>query len=354
VPPAPALLDRTWELGNLPSVATAAVSAFPGWFALGDGCGGGCDSFDITALTSADGITWTEHLLPDGDEYYPVNIAWTGDRLVALGEMITEVENGTTAMSSARIWMSGDGTSWSTLSTIDLGPCDEDRCLQAQTFAVSDDGVMVVGASDRGTGSTRAVFRSQNGTSWTEAAPGTFGTAGPPFSVIEVIAVSQTLFLAGACDGCPISLWSSTDGIDWTSLGAITGPTPSHVEMASDDERLVVAQEHCVREPEAEDTTCTMSLWSGLVGGPVTQVAPEIQVRSPRLEFMNGAIFLAGMSTDERPRVFASVDSVTWAEQPTTLDFAGCVVADLIAGVDELLLLTSADCGMAWVGHAKP
>jgi hypothetical protein len=339
-PTGPALLEEQWVQAALTTVASVAVRTDSGWVALGNGCGGGCDSFSATALTSTDGLAWSVKQFEDVDGPYPVAIGWAGDRFFGLGDLFTPTGN-----PQAIIWESGDGTSWERSSAIDLGDCDV-GCLDPQALALTPNGVLVLGTGRYKDAPASGIYRSENGRSWTKVALSAFGIDGPLFEIVETIVIGDTIVLAGGCEGCPLRLWSSTDGKAWTSLGSIDGPMPSLIEMASDGERLVLAQERCA------DDVCAMSLWSGPIGGPLSQIRINPRLTRPRLAYSSGVFALAGMSP-EGPRVFASLDGLTWSEQAASLDFELCTVADLVGGPDSLLLLTDPDCTQVWLGRTK-
>ena len=348
-PAVPALLERTWVEADLFGVAYAAVRTSDGWVAVGINCAGGCDSYDATAFTSPDGLTWTEHQIEHA-QILPLDVVQVGDHLVAVGREFADRADGTQGVDVV-IWESATGTTWERDVTMDLGTCDDVTCLDVQSLSATEDGVLVLATIDR-RGGVGGVLRSKNSGPWTEVEPSAFGSADPRFRVIEAMATGSTSILAGACLGCPVSVWSSDDGLDWTLLGEAGFPTPSHIDMASDGTRLVLAHETCVVPSEDGDEVCTMLLWAGELGGPFEQVAADIQVRRPRLAVVDGVFVLAGTS-GVVGRVYASTDGLTWAEQPNSMELNFCTLSDLATAGNEILLLTDADCAMAWLGRAR-
>ena len=343
----PTLLQAAWVQGTLPSVANVAVRTEDGWAAVGNNCGRGCDSYEATSFVSADGITWKSRPLNGGDQVNPADIVSTGDGLFAIGSRYIELEiGGADPEGSLIVWSSTDGTNWKRVSTIDLGPCNDKRCFAARTMSAAEDGGLVIGTTTRGSPAKSGVFRSDDGRSWTQVSRTASDPSGPPFVTIDAISAGASHVVAGACDGCPVSVWTSSDGNRWTPLAATSGPTPSHVEMATDGATLVLAQEACAGD------RCTMTLWRGDLDGPLTQTALDVQLDRPRLASVGDIFVLAGM-VDEHPRVFASTDGVAWVEQPTNLDFEACKISDLAPGADEVLLLTDADCGTVWLGRVQ-
>ncbi|HET9852889.1 MAG TPA: sialidase family protein [Candidatus Limnocylindrales bacterium] len=348
-PAAPTLLERTWTLADLPAVGDVAVHTDSRWVALSNGCGGGCDSSRPTGMTSDDGITWTSKGFEPVDGPFPVAIAWNGGRVYGLGSFLRASEGADTK--EAVIWDSEDGTSWRRISTIDLGEC-AGTCLTAETLSVSSRGVLVMGAGRSGEGGPSGIFRSDDGRSWTRVKASTFGLVDDRvFEVVDTIAIGETIVLAGACDDCGIGvgLWTSEDGVQWSRLATLdTELMPSLLQLASDGSRLVLTAPRCV------DEACTTPIWTGSIDGSFAKSPADPQLRRPRLAEIGGVYVLAGMA-DDAPHVFASADGPTWTEQPTTLDFAGCDVADLAGGPESMLLFTTADCIQGWVGRpAQP
>jgi hypothetical protein len=120
---APILLEAPWTLGKLPTVGNAGVWTGQGWVAVGTGCPGGCDSFDETGLTSADGISWKATPMAEDAGSYLREVVLAGGKLYAVGEVHDSSGVGD-ATRSALIWESIRGNSWDLVSTIDLGTCN--------------------------------------------------------------------------------------------------------------------------------------------------------------------------------------------------------------------------------------
>ena len=353
-PPAPAFVEHAWTQVTLPSVANAAVRTDDGWVAIATGCGGGCDSFDEMGAFSPDGLIWTEKLMNDDAGGYLADVVLSEDRLFALASR-TSLPGGD-ERSQAVVHESTDGTTWEAIATIDLGPCNADGCLIPYTLSASEDADFVLGATSRRNPTTRGIFTSVGGRSWTGVDAAAFGSDGPPFAIVRTIASHQGNLLAAACAGCPVSVWASDEGTGWEKVGTTAGGTPTHLEMAYDGTTLVIAQETCVAGEE--DDVCTMTLWSGFLGGPLQQTGMDIQVVRPRLAAVTDGLFVLAGQTGDGPRVYAWTSATGWAEQPSNLDFQGCTIADLVAGpIDEpgeLLMLGDADCGsQAWLGRVR-
>ena len=157
---------------------------------------------------SADGLTWDRiandpifSVGPAGASE-PVgiaDIAWAGDRLVAVG--VSCVPGGSQCEGVS--WVSSDGRAWTEGGPFGVG---------LPEAVATADGVLVAVGRDPGRPSRPAAWRSADGATW-EA-----GTVEPYADGVSLIAVAGSggRLLAG---GTPLAgqpgLWSSGDGLDW-------------------------------------------------------------------------------------------------------------------------------------------
>ncbi len=188
---------KTPRLSGAPGVVATAV----GFVAIG---GGG-------TWTSADGITWTHHVLP-GTSF--TDIATTPTGLVAVGQSGAPGPTGVPTL-----WSSPDGEAWSSMTLGDVG--------RPVRVAVGSDGSIAVGGNlAQADGATAPV-------TWTlhdgiVASASLDGLAAAPSGVID-LRWTPVGFAIGVIQnidgGQAASVWTSPDGTSWTRSLDVTSGT---------------------------------------------------------------------------------------------------------------------------------
>jgi hypothetical protein len=152
-----------------------------------------------TIVTSPDGVVWTS---ADSRTTNALNgIAWIGSRFVAVGEQGT-------------ILTSADGTTW-TQSTV--GRSD----ISLTAVAGSQSLLVVVGGN--------LVMTSTDGVTWVER------VSAAPAWVFNGVASSGSRFVAVGWNtqsgSGPVTIWSSTDGVSWSSQDVSNSVQPYLFEV---------------------------------------------------------------------------------------------------------------------------
>ncbi len=231
------------------------------------------------AFSSPDGLTWTAATpSPSG----PVSaVVWTGTQFVAVGP-------------GGSLFTSPEGNAWTTRRKLDLGSS------VTPGLAWSGSRLLVaVGAN---------LFTSDDGVSWPAAAHLDGGIGGLAWGAGQFVAVGGRGGDMGSC----LAIWSSPDGVQWTTregdvpCSFYGGESLSHVAWSGT--RFVTLGIHHPIHGEFGLVALTSTdgvNWSGL------QVAPgSYSDSSPPSLSWTGAGFIVIWGE----RVFASPDGVTWTE----------------------------------------
>lgn len=240
------------------------------------------------AWHSADGLSWTRSKLPAPTLARPTAVTWNGATYVMVG--VVEAK----AAPRAAVWLSADGTSWRRVpdaTVFDIGgyqntgeyhgwggPTDVTTAANGALFAV---GQTCTATTRMGEPSAcrPVVWRSPDGETWvrvagddtakatltsvaasekrmvavggSEGAQVLVGTdtgwqliepAGVP-RLVRVVAFGQG-YLALATAGEEISLWTSSDGVDWAPVSGVPQPPDvtslRDVDLAVAGSRVVI------------------------------------------------------------------------------------------------------------------
>jgi DNA-binding beta-propeller fold protein YncE len=152
-----------------------------------------------------------------------VNINGFGDRLNAEGVESLEVFNGQLYAgasnwdSGARVWRTSDGTTWTAASEPGFGSA------YTNTNTLVFDMIEFKGQLYAGTGKwwndgiAGQVWRSSNGTVWTQVGDDGFGNANN-VGVTTLGVFSDTLYAATLNTTDGLEIWRSSDGLGWTGV----------------------------------------------------------------------------------------------------------------------------------------
>jgi hypothetical protein len=200
---------RSWRLADVPipsGVFVADVTAGgPGYVAVGS-TGHAADSTAVI-LTSPDGLDWMAGngripVFEGGTPYGSLSaIASNGHLLIAVGSTRHNLDG----PSSARVWMSRDGWTW----TQQAQPAEPGASVQ--DVVASDNGFVLVGAVDQ----APAAWWSADGATWERGLIASLGARGAS----AVTRVADGFIAIG--DGIDHAVaWHSVDGRTWEPLGA--------------------------------------------------------------------------------------------------------------------------------------
>lgn len=213
---------ETWERTKLPAANSAFaldVAAGPdGFTAVGVWCshcvGTGSEGAPPAPGTEAarlwrstDGVTWRAVSAPALRGSVPFRVAWTGTRLLAIGERTSRLrcpncveEDGT------NMWSSPDGITWSTVRGLPRG-------FDAMDLVASTNGAVFTVPLGS------PLFRSRDGVHWSRGRPpaisnggissGSFIPGGYLLAGVEVVGVG--------CCSAP-AFFTSSDGSHWSSF----------------------------------------------------------------------------------------------------------------------------------------
>jgi len=349
-PPPVLPLGEHWERAKLPEHAAPmdAVSGSGAWVAVGGTCAPGCGEPIAAAWTSPDGLTWTPAAVDDGSNTILTQVAWDGTAFFALGDVFSRTGNGGVVM-RAGIWRSDDGSIWSHLSSIDLGTCTEDGpCPAARGFSASREGVLLIAGVRDAEPDAGGAYRSADGVTWKriDAADAAFSSADA--HPVETIAAGPGTVVVSGCHECPLTIWGSFDGSEWTKLGRIPGTDIVETAMTSDGARLVVTRGVCPVDG------CTTTIWTSADGDPFTTTGPTLEIFNfPKLAFGGGSFVLAG-TTPDGPQVLTSRDGLAWEVKDADLgDDPWFTLAALAGGRNAVLMVADSDAtGRAiWVSR---
>ena len=229
VPPTDALQDA-----SLYAVARAGDL----YVGIGRGKLSATDAPSPALWTSSDGRRW-ERVTPRvvsadgvGDELYANDIAALGDLFVAVGG----TKWGGGAWGRPAIWTSTDGRTWRAVSRFDPPLTDLvgdgwGWAMFTPIGAITQVGpaLMVAGAMGRG----EAVWRSANGSSWTQVLGGDQAAGGVLRDIADagdgtVVAIGNVRNTRSAASVWSPVLWWSRDGSAWSSVADMTAFADSY------------------------------------------------------------------------------------------------------------------------------
>jgi hypothetical protein len=180
------------------NVSSAAVSpvgtASAGWF-VATGSGGSAPPDSKNAMTSPDGITWTERATPE-------NGAYNG---VAYGNGVFVAMNTNIGVSNHNLMTSSDGVTWTAVTPPAY------NSWRGLTFA---DGKFVAVSAGSGSYSQRAMV-STDGTNWTLST--LISPNNTPDNQWNSVVYGNGLFVAVSQTGTGNRVMTSANGTTWTS-----------------------------------------------------------------------------------------------------------------------------------------
>jgi hypothetical protein len=283
---------------------------------------------DPAIWTSPDGRTWTRGEVPQQEFTVVTAIARGADAFFAAGYHCA-------GRTTGLFYRSEDARHWERIGSLDLGRVQDDECNPVQHLGATDAGLVATLTFD--VNDSPVVFRSSDGEDWTPVSDATFGL--PPKSPVyraDMVQVDpSTVILAAACASCPIAVWRSSDGSDWTEVGRIgdVDDVIVYAMSATTGPRLVVAAVPCY--------DCDVRVWALDADGSFHEAGETALPHDPHLAFVNDTYLLVG--TAGRPGgagAFASADGLVWT--PLSTEPEMCAAADLVAGPTQALLLTNA------------
>jgi hypothetical protein len=272
----------------------------------------------VIVFTSTDGMSWRFRggIEPD-DGFAPYGVSAANGRIVIVGA--TSFGSG----SDGRIWVLGEGTSWSRIQSGPLGL--DGPGTQVVTSIASNDasGFVAGGSITRGDNEIPTLWRSPDGLTWTRLPDGTPPNDGGNAAIQRVVAVGSGFLASGASDAGP-RVWRSSDGTSWTTLSP--PPTSSTdwelVFVASDGGKLVVVT---LSEFGSRMHRRTGSTWTRADVGsafPQSKSASELA----GVAAAGSRVIAIGQDGNERPLVMVSSAGGTWHRRAFS-DRAGRLLA---------------------------
>jgi hypothetical protein len=295
------------------------------------------------AWQSSDGTTWSRHPIP----HRLPDVEMHGVASGAPGFVIVGSE-GDDDVGGDRVWTSPDGRSWTRLGRIPAGK------EHVYVVALAPTGTILVGNPNwEGEEPRIDTFSSTDGKDWTRLRPEDFGVDLLHVETFESTA-KEVVLTGVVCDGCDLDhkVWTSSDGVSWTEVGAFRGGITSFVTLG----QVRVAS---VVECFDEFGDCRTQLWTSTADGPWVRTLDRDDIESPAIVIV-GSTFLvltALYGQDESRYVaLASSDGLTWAEAsseglPGANDECTPSGGWLIAA-GQTILFGSNDCG-SWRGTVE-
>ena len=318
-------------------------------FGLDGGCG-----LDALVWTSEDGRVWTRAEVPDDRCFHLTAMTHGADEYIAVGR-----DCDATGRTTGVFWRSEDARHWELLGTAFLGTV-YDECVGVEGVGVTDAGIYL----NARTGNKHEVFRSPDGVDWERVSPRTFGVPPKPDDApsgywggllgTDMVQVDPTtVVLAGGCVNiCPVTVWRSGDGFDWTELGRFEVNSALEVSIAVGPQ-IVLAVEPC-----DEDVSCggEAVIWVLDDDGSLRETQ-TIQMDSPNLAYAGDGYLLVGTATGSGQQVFVSPDGLEWTRSPA--DLVECRIRELIPGPSQVLVSTNgafegSDCDGLWLVDVRP
>ena len=337
-PPPSVTRGITWERISVPGTnpwTYAAWSDADGWIVVGRA------SHEGRIWLSGNGRSWTTATVPDADMALISAVTRRGNDYFAAGARC--VPDGGLARTTGLFWRSSDRRVWKPTASIDLGS-QYDECVQIEQLAASDTGLVATLSDSKAVSS--ATLHSTDGVDWIPVPHEAFGLEAPvaPFRPDLVVPKPPYPVMAAICRDCPVQLWSTGDGLVWDSLGVVDEPGANQVRLTYGT-RLVLAVEVCPEEP------CRTSIWASDDRTTMDRVVADLELYSPYLAFTGETYVLAGARTLTGGfRAFTSPDGMTWTESTTNLAKPeGCRAAELAGGHGQALLITAGACEGLWL-----
>jgi hypothetical protein len=268
---------------------------------------GGCDhdhGFTCpTAWFSSDGRAWSGREVPHEWPCVELHAAAAG----ATGYLIAGSESNQNCSSlpeeqdGTRIWGSPDGRRWDLLGVVRL-----DKCCPS-LLALAPTGRIIVGAHDSEWPSID-LLSSEEGRQWDALEPSDFGVEALNVYSLESTP-TEVVLIGSACPRCEVQMWTSTDGIAWSSAG--TFPTPVSSVIADGQVRVV----HSTRQDPGDSLPTTE--FHASVDGGVWRVVQEVRdLQATRVTFTGSMFVAVGFGWYRGHVVLASPDGFAWTQVP--------------------------------------
>lgn len=309
LPSLPAMAGWT-QLGKIPGGASALVESDLGWYAVGW-------AHSSILWTSADGETWTE--VTDTGLTYSVYQIWDATPGLIVGGNTADVDFGAPLM-----WTSTNGTSW-TQSPIVEPPRNGvvKGLLQWRGHLLASGGLGPAESPDE---EQAAVWRSVDGTNWTEV------RIGGSFA-LQPVEFGDALVLVGAAGGLRVTgpplaplrgaLWTSADGITWTEQ-----PESPALAQASFTDVTVLNGRVVVVGSVWDDDTSTgrPTIWTyDASGWAIAHQGPCCGAFARVAESTSGLLAVLSRDRDPRSVLYGSVDGTSWELRGTVAGLDGSI-----------------------------
>ncbi|NJD29671.1 MAG: hypothetical protein FIA92_15440 [Chloroflexi bacterium] len=261
---------------------------------------------------------------------------------------------GSETHSVAVVWRSGDGLSWEQTARFDLGPCLA-GCPGIGEIAGGAGGVLIewMDFVDR---ARSGPYRSVDGRSWTQVDPSDVGIVGGMWAgAIDAVAMGNELILAATSAVPDTTVRATSDGIVWSSLGALqVGGERDETVIATDGTRLVVA----VGWSRSEQSTGTgasdalyakvverqggTTIWTSIARGSWLEAPVELDVIHARLAYTGNEFVLVGVNP-HGAATFTSRDGLDW-QAAGVMPWGDCGIGAVSGGQGRAFLFDDGDC----------
>jgi len=323
-------IGSAWDpISGIPAQAALVDGVYGDgrWVAVG-ACGKPiCDlpKDSAAAWSSRDGRTWRIATVEKSANANFQAVTWNG-MFYASGDRWTDTGDVRTT-----IWRSADGAAWEVVGNLRRGNCGQRRCLSF-ALAASSSGVLVLGWEEPVETTGPGTYWSADGSTWAKAdLPAFGGKSDAQWPVVDVIARDDGFVLAGACQTCPATVWSSADGRRWTQGPELGSNHPTRVDLLAAGGAIFAFVRGCM------DKACDVQAWRSNDGTRWEHLGaiPD----GAAVAYSNGSlvdVYLSG----EDGRVLRSTDAAVWVDVVATgleMDF-DCGVMWVAGGPDGVLL----------------
>ncbi len=226
---------------------------------------GCCDNGQAATWVSTDGRTWA-YRDPAGTTFgsrthSPIQVVVNSDDELVL---LSGIELG----SAATIWISADGLSWQEFAP-DLG---DQRMMYA--LAAGDGMLLGIGTGPGPDASQPLVWSSSDGRSWTEV---TVPADATELLDITYDAAIGTFAIGGRGEAGP-QAWFSTDGVAWSTTGALAAEDGRLVSVSARNGLLAAVG--LMGEPGSTRVGAWLMRVDEPVGAQESVLAPQLEVAS--------------------------------------------------------------------------
>lgn len=170
-----------------------------------------------TIWHSVDGVAWTQVTSPGFDSSYGANNPIVFDMFSFKGQLYAGTGNWTSTSSAGQIWRSANGTDWSQAAANGLGNPNN----AGFTTITSFNGMLYAAALNRINGAE--IWRSSSGNngSWKRVASQGFGGGSAYFIITSLTTFKGQLYASvEATLGTGAQVWRSANGTNWTLVSS--------------------------------------------------------------------------------------------------------------------------------------